>query len=54
MTGERRGRVKSRNKYKGPWTRTMGWGKIDCRRWGVGRAGESSGGRMGTIVIEQQ
>ena len=39
---ERRGRVKSRDMYKGPWTK-MGKGiegRIECGRWGVGRARE--------------
>ena len=29
-------------------------GRIGYRRWGVGRAGESNGGKMGRTVIEQQ
>ena len=38
---------------KDPWTRTTGWrGRIECGRGGVGRAGESNGGDMGTTVIE--
>ena len=28
--------------------------RIECGRRGVGRAGESNGGKMGTTVIEQQ
>ena len=35
---------------KDPWPRTMGAG----RGLIVGRTGESNGGKMGTIVIEQQ
>ena len=38
---------------KDPWTKTMGVGWIECGKWGVGRAGESNGGKMGTSVIEQ-
>ena len=38
MTGERRGRVKSRNMYKGPMDKDNGTGRIECGRWRVGRA----------------
>ena len=55
MVGRRRRRVKSRNMYKGPMDKdTRGGGKIECGKWGVDRAGESNGGKMGTTVIEQQ
>ena len=37
---------------KDPWTRTTA-GRTECGRR-VGRAGESNGGKMGAIVIEQQ
>ena len=53
ITGERRGRVKPRSMYKGPWTSTMGWGMS----LGVGVGwdrGEQWGGKMGTTVTEQQ
>ena len=42
--------------YKGPMDKDKagGGGGIECGRWGVGRAGESNGGEMGTTVIEQQ
>ena len=33
---------------KDPWTKTMG-GRIECRRWGVGRAGENNGGKWGQL-----
>ena len=49
-----RGRVKSRNMYKGPIEKdNRAGGRIACGRWGLGRAGESKGG-MGTTVTEQQ
>ena len=32
--GERRGRVKSRNMYKGPMDKDNGQGRIECGRWG--------------------
>ena len=35
-------------------TKTMVRGGIECGRWGVGRAGESNAGKMGTTVTEQQ
>ena len=50
--GERKGRVKSRNMYKGPTDKTNGEGRIDYGRWWVGRAGESNGGIMGKTVTE--
>ena len=52
----RRERVKSRNVYKGPMDRDNGGGvgrRLNVEV-GVGRAGESNGGKMGTTVIEQQ
>ena len=49
---ERRGRVKSRNMYKGPMDTDKG-GRKDWM-WEVGRTGKSNGGKMGTTVIEQQ
>ena len=37
---------------KDPWTNN--WeGRIECCR-GMGRAGESNGGKTGTTIIEQQ
>ena len=49
--GERRGRVKSRNTYKGPMDKDNGVGRGFNVR---GRARESNGGwEMGTIVTEQ-
>ena len=54
IVGERRGRVKSRNMYKGPMDKNNGGRRIECGRWTAGRAGESSGEKMGTTVIEQQ
>ena len=42
---------------KDPRTRTMEvghGGRIGGGRWGMGRAGESNGRKMGTTVIEQQ
>ena len=54
-TGERRGRVKLRNMYKGPMDKDNGGGgKIECGRWVVGRSGEGNRRKMGTTVIEQQ
>ena len=50
VTGERREKVKSRNMYKGPMDKDNRWG-IECGR---GQGGESTGGEMGTNVIEQQ
>ena len=52
--GERKGKVKSRNMYKGPKDKgNGGWRRTECERWGVGRAGESNGGKIKTTVIEQ-
>ena len=55
ITGQRRGRIMSRNMYKGPeqgqrqrWGRRMEWGT-----WGAGRVAESNGGERGTTIIEQ-
>ena len=50
MTGERRGRGKSRTGIEDLWAWTMGWGLTV----GVGRAGESNGENGGTTVTEQQ
>ena len=52
--GKRRGRVKSRNMYKGPMDKDNGGRSIEYGRCRVGRAGESNGGGMGIIVIEKQ
>ena len=42
---ERWGRVKSRNMYKGLMDKDNSRGqRIECGRWGMGRAGESNGG----------
>ena len=38
---------------KGLWTKSKG-GRIECGKWGMGRAVESNGGKMGTTVSEQQ
>ena len=46
--GVSRGRVKSRNMYKGPMDKYTG-GRIECERWRVGRAGESNGGKWGHL-----
>ena len=51
--GERRGRVKSRNKYKGPMDKDSVAGRLYVEEH-VGRAGESNGGKLETTVIEQQ
>ena len=51
--GERRGRVKSRNIYKGPMDKDKGGRGLNVGGE-VGRAGESNGGKMGTTVTEQQ
>ena len=41
--------------YKGPMDKdNEDGGRIEGRRLGVGRAGESNGGEMRTTVIEQQ
>ena len=34
IIGERRGRVKSRNMYKGPMDKANGGGRTECGRWG--------------------
>ena len=52
--GERRGRVKLSNKYKGPLDKDKGWGRIQYGKWSVGRAVESNGGKVRTTLIEQQ
>ena len=51
--GQRRGRVKSRNLYKGPMDQDN-MGRIECVRWGMGRAGENNREKMGMTVTEQQ
>ena len=38
--------------YKGPKDKDNGGGRIDCRRWGVGRAGEINGGKMRATIID--
>ena len=39
---------------KNPWTKNKrAGGRIESRRWGVGRAGESNLGKMRTTIIEQ-
>ena len=48
--GEGRGRVKSRNMYKGHMGKDKGWGGLNVG--GVGWVGQ--GRVMGTAVIEQQ
>ena len=43
--------------YEGHLDKDNGGGggeRIECERWGLGRAGASNGGKMGTTVIEQQ
>ena len=37
---------------KDPWTKTAG-GKIESRRWKMGRAGERNRGNMETTIMEQ-
>ena len=37
---------------KDPWTKTTGRGKIERRRWRLGRVGESNGGKIGTTINE--
>ena len=54
IMGDRRGRVKSRNVYKGPMNKNNRGGRTECGRWGVSRAEESNGGKMGKNVIQQQ
>ena len=45
----------SRNMYKGPMDKdNRDGGRIESGRWGLGRAGESNGWKMGTTIIEQQ
>ena len=46
ITGERRGRVKPRNKYKEQMDNDNGGAEIECERGDMGRAGESNGGKM--------
>ena len=48
---EERGRAKSRNMYKGHMDKDNR-GRIECGRWGVGRAGENNRGEIGTMVIK--
>ena len=49
ITGHRRGRVKSTNMCKGPMDKDSGRGRVECGRCGVGRAGESNGGKWGQL-----
>ena len=54
IMGKRRGRGKSRNMHKGPKDKdNRGRGRTECKRWGVGRAGESNGRKTGANVFEQ-
>ena len=47
--GERRGRIKSRNMYKGPMDKDNGGGgRVECGRWGLDGVGESYGEKLGT------
>ena len=44
--------VKSRTADKGPLNKDQGWGlggRIECRRWRVGRVGENNGGKWGQL-----
>ena len=51
---ERRGRIKSRNIYKGPMDKDNGV-RIDCGNGGQGRwSEESNGGKIETTVTGQQ
>ena len=45
LLGKSRGRVKSRNMYKGPMDKDNGTGRIECGRWRVGRAWRVMGGK---------
>ena len=54
ITGERKGRVKSRNMYKGLMNKGNGWGKVKCGKGVRQGRGEQGGGGMRTTVIEQQ
>ena len=47
---ERRGRIKSRNIYKGPMDKDSGGG-IEYGRWGVRREGESNGVKWGQLKL---
>ena len=58
-TGERRGRVKSSNMYKGPKDKDNGGagrGKLSVESGGEGMESSKEGnrGKMGTTIIEQQ
>ena len=50
---ERRGRVKSRNMYKGSMDKDNG-GRIESGRYWVGRTRDSNRGKTGITVFEQQ
>ena len=39
---------------KGPWTRTTGWGRIECGRGGWVGQGRAMEGGMGATVFEQR
>ena len=54
IIGERWGKVKLRNMYKGPMGTDNGGRGIECGRQGVDRSEESNGENMETSVIEQQ
>ena len=48
--GGRRGKVKSRNMYKGSMDKdNRVGGKTECGRWWVVKAGESTGGKWGQL-----
>ena len=50
ITGERKGRVKSRNMDKGPTEKDSRVGRrIECGQWRVGRAGKGNGGKWGQL-----
>ena len=51
ITGERRGTVKSKNMYKGPMDKDNRAGGTECGRKGVGRAGDSNGGKWGQLQL---
>ena len=46
---ERRGRVKSRNMYKGPMDKDNGWGGLNVGEVGAGRTGENNGEKGGQL-----
>ena len=49
--GERRGRFKSRNFYKGPIDKDNGGGMIECGRWGWVGQGRVLGGKWGKLKL---